>query len=89
MNIIFEIQVQNNCHVMDFILNNLPKLKQDIVLVTVRLCGLLDPWIDSLFQACFNGALKNFYFRFLFARLGLENWVHALSLDRKSTDFVL
>ena len=43
MNIIFEIQVQNNCHVMDFILNNLPKLKQDIVLVTVRLCGLLDP----------------------------------------------
>ena len=32
MNIVFEIQVQNNCHVMDFILNNLPRLKKGIVL---------------------------------------------------------
>ena len=32
MNIIFEIQVRNNYHVMDFILNNLPRLKQGIAL---------------------------------------------------------
>jgi hypothetical protein len=32
INIIIVIQVQNNCHVMDFILNNSPKLKQGLAL---------------------------------------------------------